>query len=233
MLPSLDLDPSIDEETLAAAHAATPTSYDDVVAAMLDDAQDDLDEVGAGTVVPQTPRQALANAKALSVDAVYVRVGYCLNVVREREFRVAGLWPDAGTAWEEADLKHRETDPTKIPRGAVVYWTNDRYGHVALSAGGGMCWTTDYRRPGYVDLAPIASLAGWCRGQLVGWAEDLNGVDVWPNDRPAPPAFTLEDRIALVRNALARARKNNAPAYRREGLARWLDRLETRLKNRK
>jgi hypothetical protein len=91
-----------------------------------------------------------------------------------------------------------------------------------------MCWTTDYRRTGFVDLAPIAPLAAWCRGRLVGWSEDVNGVDVWDEKKPRP-TYGLEDRLRLIERALDRARDNDAPRWRVQGLRRWRDQLRTRL----
>lgn len=228
MLPDYDLDPTIDQDLVDEAHAATPATYTDI------SCQDLIDELGAGQTRPASPAEAIANARRLATDVTYVGVGYCLRTVRGPEFEILPLYPDAETAWEEADLKHPETDPLKIPRGAIVFWTNGRYGHVALSVGGGMCWTTDYRRSGFVGLAPIAALGPWCGGRLVGWAEDLNGVDCWPTpDKPKPkPVFNIDDRIRLVRNALERARKNDAPKQRRDGLKQWLAQLEARAEKR-
>lgn len=225
------LAPDISPELVAQAHAVTPTSYDAVWDELLVQlCQDDIDELGSGLQDPATPAQARANARRLSETDVYVGVGYCLATVRGREFEILPLYPDAETAWEKAEIKHREIDPARIPAGAIVFWTNGGFGHVALSVGGGMCWTTDYRRSGYVDLAPIAALGPWCRGKLVGWAEDLNGVDCWPTPaKPKPkPVFDLPDRIRVVRRALHEALEDNAPAYRVRGLRAWVKRLEAR-----
>lgn len=223
------LDHTITESQLEVAHSTDPTDYDVVFDSIVSRlAQDDLDELGAGTVVPATPAEALSNARALHENSTYVGVGYCLRTVRDPEFRIPGLYPDAETAWEEAELKHRTSNPMEIPRGGISFWENGRFGHVAPGAGGGLCWTTDYRRPGYVDLAPIASLASWCGGRLVGWAEDLNGVDCWPNPRQHRPTFDINDRIRIVQRILDRARTNHAPKYRIDGLTSWLDRLEQR-----
>lgn len=225
----LDLDTTITEAMLDAAYSADPTDYGVIFDSIVHQlAQDDLDEQGAGTITPATPPQAIANARGLHDQSTYVGVGYCLRTVRDPEFRIPGLYPDAETAWEEAELKHRTSNPMEIPRGGIPFWTNGRFGHVALGVGGGMCWTTDYRRPGYVDLAPIAALGSWCGGKLVGWAEDLNGVDCWPNDRGHKPVFNIDDRIRIVTRVLARARANDAGQVRIDGLENWLDRLEKR-----
>lgn len=231
---TLDLDPTISEADLEAAFAAIAAPF---YPAALDDTgpgpwpltrrQDDLTELGGPAPgAPRTPAQALAAARQISRGDVYVGVGYCHRTVRGY-YGVGPVWPDAETACEQTDQRHPETDPQAIPRGVPVWWLNGGYGHVALSAGGGMCWTTDYRRTGFVDLAPIAALASWCRGRLWGWSEDINEVDVW--DAKAPRRFTLEDRLAVVTRQLERARANDAPDWRLEGLREWRDQLKTRI----
>lgn len=208
-----------------------PSALDDTTAGPwpLVDRQDDLDELGAPAPgAPRTPAEAIAEGRRFVREAVYVGVGYCLKTIRTL-YGVGPVWPDAETAWENAGQRHPESDPARIPRGVPVWWVNGRYGHVALSIGGGYCLTTDYRRSGFVGVAPIGPLAAWCGGRLVGWSETINGVDVW--DAKARPTFTLDDRIAVVRQALKAARAAKAPRYRIQGLRKWLDTLRDR-KNR-
>lgn len=210
-----------------------PAALDDTAAGPwpLTARQDDLEGLGGPAPgAPRTPAEALATARRFAADSVYVGVGYCLKTVRTF-YGVPALYPDAETAWEEAEQQHPTSDPKAIPRGVPVWWTNGRYGHVALSAGGGMCWTTDYRRTGYVNLAPIGPLAAWCGGRLVGWTEDVNGVDVW-NPKPTKPApvFDRADRLKVVTRALERAQANGAPRYRVEGLRAWARQIDANLK---
>lgn len=190
------------------------------------DRQDDLSELGAPAPgAPRTPAEAIAEGRRFVAEAVYVGVGYCLKTIRTL-YGVGPVWPDAETAWENATQRHPETDPARIPRGVPVWWTNGRFGHVALSIGGGYCLTTDYRRSGFLGVAPIGPLAAWCGGRLVGYSETINGVDVW--DAKPAPTFTLDDRIAVVRQALKAAREAKAPRYRIQGLRKWLTNLENR-----
>lgn len=229
-MSELTRDPSITADELNDALGATPQPYQDV------EFHDDITQLvhTLSVVVPATPAEAMTNAKALTDNNVFVGVGMCLATVRGREFEVPALWPDATTAWENAATRHFETNPNRIPRGAVVYWLNGRHGHVALSVGGGLCRTTDYRRTGFVDLAPISALDSWCGGRLVGWGETLNGIDVWPSPnkpdpKPAPKPWGLEEKHKLVASALKHAKENHVSERRIDGLTTWLHHIEDRL----
>lgn len=188
--------------------------------------QDDLDELGAAGDAPNTPREAVHLGREWDRQDRYLGVGYCLKTIRSL-YGVAALYPDAETAWEEADRKHRTTNPAEIPFGVPVFWTNGRYGHIVLSLGKGRALTTDYVETGELGVAPISALGSWCGGRLVGYSNDLNGVDVW--EARAPKPWGLEERAALVRAALKRARDNDAPERRVEGLRTWLHGIEARI----
>lgn len=191
--------------------------------------QDDLDELGGPGDAPRTSAEAIRLGRDWIRLAVYVGVGYCLKTIRAL-FGVAPLYPDAETAGEHATRMHHETDPMKIPWGVPVWWFNGRFGHIALSIGRGRCITTDYVRTGQLGVAPIGALASWCGGRLIGWSNDLNGVDVWEPDKPAPEPWTIDDRIKLVRGALDRAIASNASERRINGLRSWLHRMQQRAK---
>lgn len=182
-----------------------------------DQAQDDLDELGAG-IDPRSPKEAVTLGREWVAVAFWCGVGYCLKTIRSL-FGVAALHPDATTAWEATTFRHRQSDPAQIPWGVPVWWVNDGFGHVALSLGKGRCLTTDYVRTGFLGVARIADLADWCGGRLVGWSEDINGVDVWD---PRPEPWAHADRVALLEKALQRAIDNQAPKRRLRGLRRWL-----------
>lgn len=184
--------------------------------------QDDLDELGAGTEA-QSRRQAVRAAREWVATALWVGVGYCLKTVRSM-FGVPALWPDAETASEHLEHLHPTTDPDRIPWGVPIWWRNGRYGHVAISVGKGRCITTDYGAPGRLSVAPIAALAPWCRGNLVGWSEDINGVRIWAM------AYDVDDRIKVVRAALRQAEKDGAGPRKLQGLRKWLAQLEAKAK---
>lgn len=164
---------------------------------------------------------AIATGLALAKAGTIVGVGFCLRETREL-LGVGPLWPDATTAWEQAHDKHHGT-PDGGPFGVPLFWTNEGPGHVALDIRRpGLCLTTDYVATGRWGVAPVDRLASWCGGTFRGWTGDLNNTEVW---RPAE-AFGRDDKIDLVRNALDRARANNAPQRRIDGLRKWLDALK-------
>lgn len=132
--------------------------------------------------------------------------GYCLMFVRMC-FGLAAGFPSAIAAWDGAERKHPTTDANTIPRGVPVYWRVGKYGHVALSLGGGLCLSTDVARPGRVDIVRIDRIREAWNAQLLGWTEDLNGAIIWHNTPKAPPAPAAEGhRLNNVRRARAQLR---------------------------
>jgi hypothetical protein len=90
--------------------------------------------------------------------------------------------PFIGTAREAWDLaKHKEYN-TEPPAGAPVYWAGGShgYGHIALSAGHGMIYSTDIRRIGKVDLVPLDEIRARWGLRYLGWSRD------YPIDGPLP-----------------------------------------------
>lgn len=133
---------------------------------------------------------------------------WCLVFVRSC-FGIAALWPDAGTAWDNAKHKHRTTNPDEIPAGAPVFWELASVAdHVALSTGRGMCLSNDIRRPGHIAEVPIDEITRRWGGTLLGWTEDLNGVRVYT---PPPTPKTRGKWVdATLKEAQRRAQLNEA-----------------------
>ena len=233
------LDPALTEEDLDLAGSLDTTDYETVIAAMeANEGSDVLDEPGPVTLLPQglvTPAQALANTKALHDHDIWCGIGMCLRTVRRDEFHVEALWPDAASAWFHGGRvgvrRHPVDNPKDVPRGAVAYWLNGSHGHVAICCGGGLFGSTDIKRLGMVDYAYGQRIADWCGGPLAGWAEILNGVDVWPDPhKPEPDPFTPwtpERKITFLRNEARREHKDH-PLYAKQ-LRHWADRIEARL----
>lgn len=237
---TLDPDLGLGEEAMDLAASAETTDYETVLAAMeAQDGSDTLDEPGPLTLVPQalvSPAQALANTKTLHDHDVWCGIGMCLRTVRRDEFHVEALWPDAASAWFGGGLfgvrRHPTSDPKEIPRGAVGYWLNGSHGHVAPCFGGGLFGSTDIKRLGMVDYAYGGRIADWCGGHLAGWAELLNGVDVWPDPaKPKPDPFrpwSPERKITFLRNEARRERHGGNRDKARQ-FDRWADRIEAHL----
>lgn len=192
--------------------------------------QDDLDELGAGTT-HNTRAEAVRLGRTWARLGHWCGVGYCLRTIRTL-YAVAPLYPDAETAAEHTTTLIEETDPARIPWGVPVWWVNGGYGHVALSVGDGRCLTTDYVHPGHLGVAPIAALAPWCHGRLLGWSRDINAVAIWPEQAVKPPlVLDLEGRRRLIRAALRAEKAGQNRRRRVDALQRWLDRIDHRIED--
>lgn len=115
------------------------------------------------------------------------RTQYCLNFVQTM---LGAPWsgPSAVVAWQNARGKHGP-DPHPPP-GVPIWILGSKYGHIALSTGGGKCRSTDYPSQGRVGEVGILELARMWGRTYVGWAEYLGGQKipgVFPAD-PEPPA---------------------------------------------
>lgn len=145
--------------------------------------------------MPRTPDQALAAALTESNRPSRDWTGMCMRFTRMM-YGVAAVGDydgdgdaDAVDGWKSAKRKHPTKDPYDIPRGVPVFWRGGPkgYGHAAISVGGGQMWSTDIQRRGKVDLAPIAEVERKWGLELLGWAEDINGVTLYVPPAPAPP----------------------------------------------
>lgn len=91
---------------------------------------------------------------------------------------------DAEDGWKATQHKHAASDFASIPANVPLWWGggSSDHGHVAVSAGNAMCWSTDIRRTGYFDLVPIAEISQRWGLPFLGWTEDINGVRVWTQE---------------------------------------------------
>ena len=120
-----------------------------------------------------TAAEVLAYAQRVSRNRVDVGVNLCQRFVR-MAFGSAGGAPTAVAAWQAAQYKHKGGTP---PPGAAVYWGGGA-GHVAISAGNGMVYSTDVKEPGKVDLVPISFITQRWGKPLLGWSDDNNGIRI-------------------------------------------------------
>jgi len=118
------------------------------------------------------------------------QTGMCLKFVRTR-YPVAVKYPHAASAWSRTKLRRTGTPPA----GAPVWWTGGSrgYGHVAISAGGGYCYSTDIPGRGRVGKIAISALTRSWGQTYRGWSEDINDVRVMTATRTqakyTPPRF--------------------------------------------
>ena len=167
------------EETVTPLSADLALDYVEV-ATQDDEAVHGLDMPGDA---PRTSREALAVAHDWSKRRLYFGVGMCLKTVRQY-YGVASKYGTAEECWNATDHKVHVSDGRDIPRGVPVYWTNGRAGHIAISLGGGLCYSTDWREPGKIDVAVINEIGPRWGQHLAGYAWEVNDVIVWRPDVP-------------------------------------------------
>jgi hypothetical protein len=115
----------------------------------------------------------------------------CLQLARSA-YDVAALHPEADQAW--AATRFRTQPQERPPAGWLVWWdrpghpANDNdAGHVAVSAGDGLCWSNDVKRRGGVDLVRIDAIGRAWGLPRVGDSRDINGRLVVVTDERVPP----------------------------------------------
>lgn len=100
--------------------------------------------------------QALNFASAEANNGYYSGVGTCLMWVREtfgfQTDPVSGNPPTAAEGWAQVPSGDKHAGDTNPPAGVPVYWTggSSGAGHVAISAGGGNVYSTDFGQSGYL-----------------------------------------------------------------------------------
>lgn len=157
--------------------------------------QDDGEEVpqdkvlGFTNIFGRTPAEAIAIARSWCLSRRFVGVGQCLRTVRQY-YAVPSKYGTAAASWFAADHKHFASDGRDVPRGAPVYWTGGSRGagHVAISVGGGVCLSTDWKEPGRIDYANINDITSHWNIDFKGWSREVNDVVVW---RPEQPKITV------------------------------------------
>ena len=132
----------------------------------------------------RTPSQAVAYSR----NIVSGFKGLCLVFVRTC-YGIPAKYPSAAEAWAAPGKRHVTAQVSHIPAGAPVFFRvpSNKFGHVALHLGGGK-FRTNYSARGTVITAgldhPVFNTM-----HLLGWREDLNGVDL---HLVAPPLSTAK-----------------------------------------
>jgi hypothetical protein len=125
----------------------------------------------------------------------------------------------AHEAWERA--KNRHTD-MNAPAGAPVYWGGGKFGHIALSVGGGRVRSTDWPDKGVVGEVSIERLTRAWNKPYRGWSSDFAGVPIPGLGAGASTAATGAAGTggAAIDDEAIRPGKRNA-AVRRFNKALW------------
>lgn len=133
----------------------------------------------------------MAPSSAWRADAVAdVRAGAAVwrNLCLKRVRTLLGIpakYPSAIIAWTHVARADRHPGK-QPPRGVPVFWRGGKYGHVALSDGGGWCFSTDIKRRGRLDRVRIDLVTQRWGYDYLGWTETLNGVRVYEPERRRP-----------------------------------------------
>lgn len=130
-------------------------------------------------------KEALAFQRHERRTGLAVWPGKCLKEQRTA-YGVPSKRYQPGDVTAASAFRHTEFPISASVPGALLWWTGGSTGagHVAMSAGiiDGvlMCYTTDFRRPGHVDVAPVDAIThGWGL-HFEGATADINGVRVIP-----------------------------------------------------
>lgn len=130
----------------------------------------------------RTSNQAVAAARAWTRN----RPGMCLFTVQTW---LAAPWsgPWAEDAWNRWGGHH--VGDTHPPAGVPVYWHNPRskYGHIALSVGGGRVRSTDWPSSGRVGELSIDEMTRAWNLVYLGWADRFSGGDIAGIDHAGQP----------------------------------------------
>lgn len=179
-----------------------------------------LAKMGASDALVRTVRGAIEWGRGQARDKVAAYKGLCLMFVRMC-FNVDPLYPDAITAWENADHRRRVT-PEAADRGHAGFFRGGTHGHVVLTLGRGLCLTNDTGAPGTINVARIRDIEAAWGYQWLGTTNDLNGESPVPRVRASKPRMTDRQwRIRHLRRAIVRARAASDGARVRR-LKRWL-----------
>lgn len=158
------------------------------------------------------PKEALAVAAKEHASASRNWTGYCLIFVRTT-LGVSSRYPSAENAYWNSRYKMGTSHTA--PAGVPIWWTNGRYGHVALSAGDGYCWSTDILRTGKVDKVSIDYITRSWGQTYRGWTRDINGVIVAAESKPEPKKPAVTDAETKRRRVLRRRIRRVAANLRR------------------
>lgn len=157
------------------------------------EANDDLDTttqdkvLGFTNVFGRTPEEAIAIARSWCLSGHWCGVGMCLATVRQY-YGVPSGFPTAASSYWASDHKRFVRSGRDVPRGVPVYWTGGSHGagHIAISVGGGVCLSTDWKSAGKISYAHIDDITAAWGLQFKGYTWEVNGRQVWAPAEPKP-----------------------------------------------
>ena len=175
------------------------------------------------TAPTRTGTKAIAWAKAQASDPTRSWHNLCLMFTRSC-FGVAAREPNAKRAWETAKRRHATTNAATIPAGVPVFWrTRTVNWHIAISIGGGYCYSSDIGGRGKIGKIGIDALSRAWGATLLGWSEDLNGFRVYtkPAAKKAAAARPKTTRYKVATRLLPlNGRSGPGTSYRKIATAK-------------
>lgn len=145
---------------------------------------------------------ALDNARQVTTYAV----GYCLKYVRAEAWRIGGLYGSAIDAWYGAIDRH--PGDRSPPIGAPMFYSGGQYGHIVVCVreSDGRMRSTDMPSSGVVSEGELAwPVEHWGQDYL-GWAGDLNGVDLPLGSEDEMTPDDWEKLRGIVRDEVQKAK---------------------------
>jgi hypothetical protein len=131
--------------------------------------------------------------------------GYCLKYVRAEAWRIGGLYASAIDAWYGAIDRHPgDRNP---PLGAPCFYSGGQYGHIVVWTNQPDMRSTDMPSSGLVSEGDLDWPVNHWGQTYLGWAGDLNGVDL---PLESEDEMTGEDWEKLRRIVREEVQKNNA-----------------------
>lgn len=174
------------EEDVTPVPTSEALAYPDVEK---NDVEETAQRLGFTSAVGVKPADAIATARSWSKSRKFVGVGMCLATVRQYYGVPSGV-ATAADSWHMSAHKRQVHDGVACPRGAPVYWTGGSKGagHIAIAIGGGLCYSTDWKEAGKIDIARIDDITTQWGLDFKGYTFEVNGVQVW---KPAQPKQTV------------------------------------------
>jgi hypothetical protein len=145
--------------------------------------------------------------------------GMCLKYVRAEAWQIGALYGDAIDAWYGAVDQH-PGDRTP-PLGAPMFYSGGQHGHIVFNtkANTENMRSTDMPSSGVVSEGDLDWPVTHWGARYLGWAGDLNGVDLPLGNEDEMTGDDWEKLRGIVRDEVA---KNNDDAAERV----WKDKLE-------
>lgn len=147
---------------------------------------------------PRTPAQAVQAAERQHTKPSRNWIELCAKLTA-----VCYGWEGSGEASANTLRSRQQLHSAGVPEpGALVFWGVARFGHVAVSDGGGWVWSNDILRVGKVDRVKISYITATWGADYKGWSLPYYpygwGPVSPPKDVPKPKPTTTISAKRIV-----------------------------------